>query len=159
MFSDSHAGRQFMRRCVKAIRPDALVHLGDYYEDGQVLADENPHLVTHRVPGNCDQYRCPPDAAAILCYPVGGARLYMTHGHIHHVKYGTAALLRDARKQNAQAVLYGHTHRAECYQEADGLWVMNPGACGSDSGSAGVIETQNGIIRKCYLIRQEDLGE
>ena len=34
VFSDSHSSLSFMRRCVDSVKPDALIHLGDYYEDG-----------------------------------------------------------------------------------------------------------------------------
>lgn len=159
VFSDSHAGRQFMRHCIRTVRPDAIVHLGDYYEDGRVIAEENPEIVVHQVPGNCDAHRAPESAALTLCYPVCGVKLYMSHGHLHHVKFGTGAFRKAARRSGAQAALYGHTHCAQCDQEPDGMWVMNPGACGSYSGSAGVIETEDGEITACYLIRQEDLEE
>lgn len=146
-----------MRQCVEIIKPDALVHLGDHYDDGEVLAQEHPHLPMHQVPGNCDRYRCPPFAREVLCYNVCGVRLFMTHGHNHHVKLGIGALLSDGRKADAQAVLYGHTHRPDCHREADGLWVLNPGSCGHSGGSAGVVETDGKEITKCYLINQADL--
>lgn len=157
VLSDSHSGLSFMRECILKIKPDAVVHLGDHYDDGQTLAQGNPHLVFHQVPGNCDRYRCPMNTPLILCYPIGGVRVYMTHGHLHHVKQGLWALLADARKANAQLVLYGHTHQADCHQEEDGLWVLNPGSCGSYSGSAGVVVMENNEIKACYMVSQEDL--
>ncbi len=147
-----------MRKCVEIIKPDALVHLGDHYDDGQVIAEENPRLPMHQVAGNCDRYRCPPSAREMLCYTVCGVRLFMTHGHNHYVKMGTGALLADARKNGAQGVLYGHTHRPDCRREDDGLWVLNPGSSGG-GGSAGVIETDGNEITGCYLISWEDLEE
>ena len=89
---------------------------------------------------------------------VCGVKLYMTHGHLHKVKLTQSMLLADARAAGAQAALYGHTHCAECRQEPDGLWVLNPGA-GGYGGSVGLIETQNNKIINCRLIRQEDLEE
>lgn len=159
VLSDSHAGLSFMRRCVAKVRPDAIVHLGDFYEDGQVLAEENPHIPVHQVPGNCDRYRNYTGQPEILCYEVGGVRMFMTHGHRHNVKMSTGILLADARRNGAAAVLYGHTHIPDCRQEQDGLWVLNPGACGSFGGSAGVIETENGKIVACYLAAAQDLEE
>lgn len=157
VLSDSHSMLQFMRRCVQAVRPDAIVHLGDYYEDGQALAQEYPHLVVHQVPGNCDLHRCPLNTPGILCYPVGGVPLYMTHGHIHHVKMGTAALIRDAKAAGAQAALYGHTHRPECRLREDGMWVMNPGTCGGFGGTCGVMEISGGSITDCRILNEKDL--
>ena len=57
----------------------------------------------------------------------------------------------------AQAALYGHTHVAECRQETDGMWVLNPGSAGYGGGSAAVIEVENHTIVSCRIIRQEDL--
>ena len=81
----------------------------------------------------------------------------MTHGHRHGVKQDTGRLLRDARASGVQAVLYGHTHVMNCYQEPDGLWVLNPGSCGYFGGSAGLILAENGKIRECRILRQDDL--
>lgn len=159
VLSDSHSSLRFMRSCIEKIKPDAVIHLGDFYDDGEAMAEEFPHVVFHRIPGNCDKYRCSPFLPRILNYDVGGVRLYMTHGHNHNVKYSTALLLSDARKGNAKAALYGHTHVADCHREEDGLWVLNPGSCGHAAGSAGVIETANGEITACYLINQTNLEE
>lgn len=157
VMSDSHAGLRFMRAALASVKPNAVVHLGDYYDDGQALAEENPHLPFHIVGGNCDRYRGSGLYREMLCYSVCGVKLYMTHGHNHHVKSGIGGLLRDARKENAQAVLYGHTHIPYCRQEEDGLWVLNPGSCGSDGGSVGLIETEKNKIKTCRILRQADL--
>ena len=157
VLSDSHAGLVFMRRVIRSVKPDAVVHLGDFYDDAEAMAEENPKIRFHMVPGNCDHNRlfnCGPE---ILCYDVCGVRLYMTHGHKHEVKRTMLPLLKDARAGGAAAVLYGHTHHAVCYQEDDGLWVLNPGACGSSGGSVGLIETDGVTIKACRLLRQADL--
>lgn len=159
VLSDSHAGLSFMRRCIRAVKPDAMIHLGDYFDDGEAMAEENPHIRIHQVPGNCDKYRMVRYEPEIRCYPVGGVKLYMTHGHLHNVKMNLYKLLLEARKMDAQAVLYGHTHIADCHQEKDGLWVLNPGACGSSGGSAGLLEVENGIITNCKILHLSDLEE
>lgn len=157
VFSDSHAGLHFMRHCVKTLRPDAIVHLGDFYEDGGVIQSENSHLSFQQVPGNCDRYRCPVGAPEVVCCSFWGVRCFMTHGHNHHVKSGIGALLSDARRNSARLVLYGHTHRTDCHQEEDGLWVLNPGACGSFGGSVGVVEIENEKISACAVLTQAEL--
>lgn len=159
VLSDSHSGMSFMRECVYRLKPDAIVHLGDYYDDGQTLAEENPHIYFYQVPGNCDKYRCPPFAREILILSVCGVMLYMTHGHRHQVKMTTTGLLRDARASGAAAVLYGHTHVADCHMEDDGLWVLNPGSCGSWGGSVGLIETDNEKIISCRILKLMDMEE
>lgn len=156
VMSDSHAALSFMRLAVKSVQPDEIIHLGDHYDDGEVIAQENPQCRTHRVPGNCDRFRCDPMLPQFLCYDIDGVRMFMTHGHLHGVKSSRYRLVAEARAMGARAVLYGHTHEADCHQE-DGLWVLNPGTCGSFGGSVGVIETENGEIKSCRILRQDDL--
>ncbi len=157
ILSDSHAMLNFMRRCIRQIHPDGIVHLGDYFDDGEAMKAEFPGIPFSQVPGNCDRYRCPPGQPEILVETIGGVSFYLTHGHRHRVKIYLDALLRDARSCHADAVLYGHTHEADCHQEDDGLWVLNPGSCGFYGGSAGLIEIQNGKILSCRILREEDL--
>jgi putative phosphoesterase len=157
VLSDSHAGLSFMRYCISKVKPDHVVHLGDHFDDGTAMAEEYSHIRFHQVPGNCDRYRCDPWQVDILCYEIGNVRFYMTHGHKHGVKSGLGHLLLDARKSGAQAVLFGHTHEAYCQQESDGLWVLNPGSCRGYSGSAGVVEVQQGKISSCRIVQQEDM--
>ncbi len=159
VLSDSHAGLSFMRRCVEKIKPDAIVHLGDYFDDAGVLSEEFPHIPVHAVPGNCDRYRLLRSVPEILCYDVCGVRLFMTHGHKHGVKTNTAMLIGEARAMHAQAALYGHTHVAECRREEDGMWVLNPGTSGYGGGSAGLIEVQDNAICSCRIITSENLEE
>ena len=45
VFSDSHSALFFMRRCIDAVRPDVIIHLGDFYEDGQVIKAEYPDIL------------------------------------------------------------------------------------------------------------------
>lgn len=159
VLSDSHASLSFMRRAVEKIRPQAVIHLGDFYDDAQALQEDYGHIPFHIVPGNCDRYRCPPGAREVLCYAVGGVRIFMTHGHIHGVKNGTGMLLADARRYEAKAVLYGHTHTADCHKEPDGMWVLNPGSCGYHGGSCGVVETNGKEITACRVLTQAELEE
>ena len=159
VLSDSHSAMRFMRQCVEKINPQAIVHLGDHYDDGETLKELYPMIPLHQVPGNCDRYRCPPFVQEVLSEKIDGVYFYLTHGHRHMVKQRMDMLLRDARACKVAAVLYGHTHIADCHQEDDGLWVLNPGSCGYYGGSAGLIETENGKIVNCRLIRQENLEE
>ena len=158
VLSDSHSGMSFMRECINKVRPNALIHLGDHYDDGQTIQEEFPHLMMYQVPGNCDRYRCPPFAQEILIMPVCGVPLYMTHGHLHQVKMTRSRLIADARASKSAAALYGHTHIADCRQDGD-LWIVNPGACNSAEGSFAVIETGDNAIRTCTILRIRDLEE
>lgn len=157
VLSDSHSTLSFMRRCIEAVKPNAIIHLGDHFDDGVAMKEEFPGIPVYLVPGNCDRYRCPPGQPEILITRIGGADLYLTHGHRHSVKSYLGGLLRDARRARVDAVLYGHTHVPDCHREEDGLWVLNPGSCGYYGGSAGLLEVKDGQIRVCRLLTDEDL--
>lgn len=156
VLSDSHSSLAFMRRCIDRAKPDCVVHLGDHIADAEALSQDYPHIRFHMVAGNCDQFYCRPDQTELLCYANDGVRFYMTHGHRQYVKSGLENLLLQARKAGADAVLFGHTHQSYCAREEDGLYVLNPGSCRGFGGSAGIVETQNGVIAACYLWRPED---
>ena len=157
VFSDSHSALSFMRTCVHAVKPDAVIHLGDHYDDASAVMEDFPHIKLYQVPGNCDKYRVPDFVPEILIQPIFGVDMYMTHGHKHRVKMGIGALTRDARACKCAIVLYGHTHVKDCHQEEDGLWVLNPGASGYNGGSAGLIEIHDKKITTCRIIDRWDL--
>ena len=149
VLSDSHSSLRFMCRCVEQVRPDAVVHLGDHYDDGEALAESYPQIPMHQVAGNCDRYRCPAHAREMLCYPVGGAMLFMTHGHQQRVKSGIGGLLAEARRYGAAAALYGHTHIPH-EEYADGLYFFNPGSLGY-GGTYGYVDVVGGGIRTAVV--------
>ena len=158
VLSDSHAGLSFMRRCIDAVKPDTVIHLGDYYDDGTAMAEEYSHIKFYQVPGNCDAHRgYIPDPETRL-ETLGGVRILMTHGHRHHVKQTLIRLMADARASRAAVVLFGHTHSAYFQMEEDGLWVLNPGSCGFYGGSAGLLEIRAGELLQCRILREEDIN-
>ena len=158
VLSDSHRGMSFMRWCVNTVKPDAIVHLGDFYDDGEELHEEFRHIPIYQVAGNCDRYYASPAARELLICKVCGVDLFMTHGHRQWVKNGTELLVRDARQAKVQAALYGHTHIPDCRKDGD-LWILNPGAAGSWGGSSGIIEVEDGKILRCFHFRYGDQEE
>ena len=81
----------------------------------------------YAVRGNCDFAAGYQDRLVI---PFGGLKIYMTHGHIHHVKSGLDYLISAARGEGVDIALYGHTHRADV--EYTTPWLLNPGAVMND---------------------------
>lgn len=158
VLSDSHSALSFMRLCIDAVEPDAVIHLGDYYDDGTAMAEEYPLIRFYQVPGNCDRYRGAFNAPETLVEKVCGVPLMMTHGHRQGVKQGLAKLLWDASAAAVQGVLFGHTHSSYCSREGE-LWVVNPGSCGYYGGSAAIMEVADGKISDCRIIRQSDLDK
>lgn len=157
VLSDSHSSMHYMIKCADAVRPDAIIHLGDYFDDGETLCQAYPGIPFYQVPGNCDCFRCSPGIPQIRIEEIFGVKLYITHGHRHDVKQTLSRLLQDAKGCGVQAVLYGHTHVADCRRDDSGMWILNPGSCGYAERSAGLIETDNGCIVSCRILFQADL--
>ena len=156
VLSDSHSTLSFMRLCIQRVKPNAVVHLGDHYDDGAAMAEEFSHLSFYQVPGNCDRYRNIMGAPEIRLEKICGIRVYLTHGHLHRVKTGLWHLISDANGAQAQLALFGHTHSAYCQQEDNGMWVVNPGSCGYYGGSAAGIEFCDKKITGCRIGRQSE---
>lgn len=156
VLSDSHSALNFMFDAVDAAAPDAIIHLGDYYDDGEVLHEKYPEIPFYQVPGNCDCFRCSPSIPQILVEDIFGVRFYLTHGHRHDVKVSRRCLEKDARDSGAAAVLYGHTHIPDCRLE-EGMWILNPGTCGYGDRTGAIVKIEDGEIISCQIIHQEDL--
>lgn len=125
ILSDSHgyAGElsNILMRAESMGPLDGVIHLGDGYRDLESYMDFLPPVV--RVAGNCD-----------FCWEEKelftrqfSAPLLLTHGHTHGVKAGLAEYRLYARRLNARAALFGHTHTPYLSEE-DGLLLLNPGA-------------------------------
>ena len=158
ILSDSHGVLEFMHRCVEAVRPDAVIHLGDMVRDADEMAREYPGIRFFQVAGNCDSGRTPMGIPLTRQEKLGGVKLLLTNGPLFHVTYDTAALILEAETDRVQAVLYGHTHVPDIRQTETGLWVVNPGSSGL-AGTAAVLEIENERIKECYLVSRRDLEE
>ena len=157
--SDSHSGLSYMRAWARHLKPQVIIHLGDYFDDGQVLASDWPGSRLIQVPGNCDLYRMFPEEPEIRVVKLENVCVYLTHGHRHGVKSSPAGLVVEARKAGADVALFGHTHQPVCWQTEDGMWVMNPGSCGSYGGTVGLLELEKGTVKQCRVLSLEDMEE
>ena len=157
VISDSHGRLAALREAVQA-QPDAsmLLFLGDGDREIDVLRDElPPTMPLIAVRGNNDwASREPDDRVLEEC----GVRILMTHGHKYHVKWGLDEAIAAARAQNAQILLYGHTH-VPFNEYRDGLYIMNPGSVGfPDMGprTYGIIELRpQGILTNIVPIESD----
>ena len=146
VLSDSHGDILSLRKAVEAEQPAHILHLGDHYADAQELSRLYPHIPLHGVRGNTDD---PLWGQAKQSVWIGGFHLFLTHGHNYYVKTGLSFLTAHARETRADAVLFGHTHRA--FLEFDGIHIFNPGCvsgrlAGYGAASYGVIELKNGVL-------------
>ena len=128
VFSDSHGISDNMLHAVYVEEPDAVIFLGDGERDLKPMRRRYPNLPIHAVCGNCDVGFSLPDK---LLLTLEGVRIFAVHGHRHDVKYdrGLDYLLRSALHEQADVVLFGHTHVPYC-ERREGVLLLNPGACG-----------------------------
>lgn len=146
VLSDSHCETEWMRMAAEKERPGAIVHLGDHASDADVLAEQFWQTPLCRVRGNCDYYETRYPTEHCICWE--GVRIFLTHGHTLGVKNGLLRLQYAALEKQAQVALFGHTHIPFC-EERNGLWLLNPGACGGRAPSYGIVECANGSVRCC----------
>ena len=149
VFSDSHGKIDYMEQTLQTIGAvDLVVHLGDMVCDANDLAALHPEYKYCVIRGNNDFLSTAPDEKILTA---GGFRIFATHGHGYGVKTGLSRLLRRAKENQVQVVLYGHTHQGYC-GEQEGILFLNPG-CGRSycETSYGIIEIENGKLKGCII--------
>ena len=108
---------------------DALYHLGDHAEDAPELAQIlNCGFVS--VCGNCDPFSVSPVQYTVSWH---GKRILLLHGH---TVFGRQHLYYAAKQENADAVLFGHSHIASI-ETYDGVLMVNPGSLSRPRGGKG----------------------
>lgn len=125
VISDTHGRPSLIEKIIEA-QPDAkdIFFLGDLIKDIEDMPFMYPSRNFHIVSGNCDYGSTYKTADAVT---VGGKRILFTHGHAYSVKSGIGRLSQWAKAENADIVLYGHTHVAKT-EYADGVLFVNPGS-------------------------------
>ncbi len=125
VISDTHGRPSLIEKIIES-QPDAkdIFFLGDLIKDIEDMPFMYPSRNFHIVSGNCDYGSVYKSADAAL---VGGKRILFTHGHAYSVKSGIGRLSQWAKAENADIVLYGHTHVAKT-EYADRVLFVNPGS-------------------------------
>ena len=151
VFSDSHQEIGHMRDVINRERPDYVFHLGDHDTDAERISRQFQLLPVAMVRGNCDGWS---DTPKTLTLCIGGVTFFLCHGHTYGVKSNIYTAVYAAMEQNADVLLYGHTHQA-AKKTVRGIKVLNPGACGYEyEPTYGYFILENGAItdwgiRKC----------
>ena len=123
VMSDSHGNfPEALHVCDLAGTFDVLFHLGDGGDDAGLLAHALDVKVIH-VAGNCDIGSASPRELLLECE---GKKLLLVHGDAYGVKSGLGRLEKRAREAEADAVLFGHTHRSTV-TTLSGILAVNPG--------------------------------
>lgn len=101
---------------------ELILHAGDV-GDG-VLAELKAVAPVQAVRGNTDPVD-DPGLPVSLSVDHGGLTVFVTHGH----EFGVPTPDELLSKYAGDVIVYGHTHR-KVLHNADGRWVVNPGAAG-----------------------------
>lgn len=119
--SDSHGLRdELMEVKEKHADCDLFLHCGD-----SELYPNDPALDGFRVvKGNCDYGVDFPEE---LVVDAGSDRIFIVHGHLHHVKRDLLTLMYKAKETKANIVCFGHTHLLGFEKIEDTLFI-NPGS-------------------------------
>lgn len=141
VFSDSHGELRYMTEAVTKEQPDQVFHLGDHALDAEFLSRSFPLLPIVWVRGNCDWSIKSPLTRLI---PINGLCFFLCHGHSYHVKESLLSAVYAAREQQADVLLFGHTHVSFLERTPDGLTLFNPGCCYGRRPSYGVILVRPG---------------
>ena len=144
--SDSHGDELGLRLAIQA-EPKArmMIHLGDGERDMDTVSQEIGNIKVMQLKGNVDSGSSAPEACVGT---VEGKRIYCTHGDnsnpVDDAKNSTAKLKENARREEADIVLFGHTHEP-INEYDDGLYIFNPGSI--MDGHYGVVDiNKDGIV-------------
>lgn len=122
--SDSHGYNKYLEEIIKKVAPfEAMFHLGDL----QCPLEEIERMAgvpTYAVSGNND-FRVDLERTQVVM--VEGHRIAMCHGHRHGVYSGLERLTYFGMENEAEVVMFGHTHMPHFSYE-QGIALLNPGS-------------------------------
>ncbi len=145
IISDTHGRLDSAIAAIEKEKCDYCIHLGDMVQDCEDLQSIFPRQKFIFVKGNNDFWIRNSDFPELRIFTLDGKRFFVCHGHKFNVKQGLHALIAAAKKENADIVLYGHTHRQ--YLEKHGsTTVLNPG-----SGASYAVITIDNEDVKCEV--------
>jgi putative phosphoesterase len=122
--SDTHGRNQYLLKTLEKVSPiDLLIHLGDF-EGGEEYIRTIASCPTEFVSGNNDFFNGLPREKLIR---IGKYSILLTHGHRYGVNYNTNTVRDLAVKNNADIVMFGHTH-VPMIDLSQSVWVINPGS-------------------------------
>ena len=161
VLSDSHGRPDRMEEVIRRVRPDGILFAGDGLRD---LSRAEVTAPLWAVAGNCDWLTSPVIVQGRELTPrteelvtVEGVRILLMHGHTYSVKGGLGSAVARAVQQEADLLIYGHTHlpvelhlrpddRRADFGVTKPLTLFNPGSLGDRDASFGTLTVRNGQI-------------
>lgn len=130
LISDSHRNLDYLKKAAdyltKEEKVDFLIHLGDDYEDAEILKDYGAKLI--QVPGVFSHLYKEPSVPNRIITNIEGLRIMISHTVSFHKNDSRDDLLpEEAIEKNwIDMLLYGHTHLYSIDFEK-GVLLVNPG--------------------------------
>ncbi len=149
--SDTHGNfRNFKKAVDDHKSADVIIHCGDSRGEIEEIKMYYPNKAYVTVKGNCDLGSMLP-LEEIRVFE--NKKLFITHGHLYNVKMSLYPICCKAREENADIVIFGHTHNALCEYD-DGLYILNPGSLGGYGASYALIDiTEQGIMTNIVKLK------
>lgn len=145
VFSDTHGRISAVRQAMRMHRDcEVVFFLGDGINDMETVAMTRPDVAFIAVRGNCDStsiFRSS-EVKKVECINLLGHKIVLTHGDLYGAKSGVGGLVSLAKKEDADILLFGHTHTpCEIYvtEYERPFYLFNPGAASGRPASFGVI--------------------
>ncbi|BCN29677.1 metallophosphoesterase [Anaeromicropila herbilytica] len=124
IISDSHGKTDNIDRVINKVgNIDLMIHLGDFESSEDYIEAVAPCRL-EMVAGNNDYSS---ERASEKLIQIGKYKALLVHGHRHRVHYDLETLKRYGIENNADIVMYGHTH-IPYIEQGKGITVINPGS-------------------------------
>lgn len=117
--SDNHGRKDLLDFIVSKENADYYLHAGDSEMSQELI---NPFIT---VRGNRDHKSLP----TFREINIDGVKIFLTHSHLYNFK----ELLKIAKLNKIDVVVYGHTHIYKA-EQIDGIWFVNPGSLARPRG-------------------------
>lgn len=134
ILSDSHNKTEGIDTALSKVcsEVNAVIHLGDGCSDLDKYRPIYPNVEFFDVCGNCDYAAY---GKVEQTFELAGKRIFITHGHLHDVKFGNKKIISAAKNNSADICMFGHTHEAAIFYDEKTLFI-NPGSItfGDDKG-------------------------
>ena len=136
IISDYHKREAEVVALINEYKPEYVLCCGDGESDDTFYQENN--IIS--VKGNCDYANLPITKVVDIL----DKKYLLTHGHLYDVYFDIFKLYLLAKENNANIVLYGHTHN-QFLEEYEGVIFINPGAL--KDGNYAIIDNDEIILK------------
>lgn len=122
--SDSHGYLYMLDKAIARMgNTDMIIHAGDGIKD-IIKVNSKYNANIDYIRGNNDYSLETPSEKVIL---IDGIKIFLTHGSDYGVHFGVERLFYRAKEEEADIVIYGHTH-LQRLDEYENMMLLNPGS-------------------------------